>query len=80
MYDIRRNDIELRILSLNHLEYCRKRRYAVYSKTHRAWQKPHPAAFIINLPGIILYRLIEDGLYTYNKNAHKENTNAKEKE
>ena len=31
------------------------------------WSKPRPAAFMINLPGVVLLRLFDLGMYIYNK-------------
>jgi len=53
-----------RIRTLSDLVYavaCRK------SVIHAMWNKPRPAAVVINLSGAILYRLLNEGIYAYQK-------------
>jgi len=40
-------------------------RRAVVVPTDSTWEKPRPAAFVFNLPGAVIYRLLAAGMYVY---------------
>ncbi len=63
--------MERPILTLAGLDYEVRHKYAVYVPTLGAWAKPKPAAVIINLPGALLVRLFDLGMYHYSKEYHK---------
>lgn len=46
---------------------------AVICPSHRVWSRARPAAFTIHLPGIMLLRIFDAGLYLYPLHT-KENT------
>jgi hypothetical protein len=55
-----------RIMTLKALAYARlKRRAVIVPGT--VWYKPKPAAVILMLPGETILRLIEKGMYLYEK-------------
>ena len=56
-----------RIINLHGLWLARQDRKSVICPTSRAWEKPRPAAFMMNLPGEILLRLFKGGMYLYKK-------------
>ena len=62
-------EAERQILSLEDLEWARIDRRAVYAPADYHWNAPMPAAFIMNLSGTIILRLIQIGLFTFNKPA-----------
>jgi len=40
---------------------------AVVCPTQRAWKSPSPAAFVQNLQGVIINRMIKGGMFLYEK-------------
>jgi hypothetical protein len=56
-----------RVETLGQLYLARVKRQAIICPNHRAWKKPRPAAFMMNLSGEILYRLFAGGMYIYEK-------------
>jgi hypothetical protein len=57
----------MRIESLEQLESARVLRKAVCCPKTTCFRKPCPAAWIINLPGHVLLRLLRSGMYLYVK-------------
>ena len=55
------------VTTLEELDTARFFRLSVVCPTSRAWNKPKPAAFIMNLSGDIILKLIRRGLYIYEK-------------
>jgi hypothetical protein len=49
------------------LASCAKDKKSIIVPGTRPWEKPRPAAWMINLPGITLNRLFEIGMYIYDK-------------
>ena len=66
----------LRIESLAALESARRNRRAVICPSLRCFSKPKPAAFIINLSGEIILRLMEAGMFLYEKETNDGEENA----
>ena len=56
-----------KVTGLYFLELLVEYKKSVVCPNAHAWRKPHPAAFMINLPGVQLLRLFEGGMYVYNK-------------
>jgi hypothetical protein len=56
-----------RINNLEQIEAAALLRRALIAKPGTCFSKPIPAAFIINLQGKIILRLIKHGLYLYQK-------------
>ena len=56
-----------RIMTLKALAYARLKRRAVIVPGTTPWDKPKPAAVILMLPGETILRLIEKGMYLYEK-------------
>lgn len=57
----------MRITKLKTLEALVTLRKAVHVPKSRAWCKPKPAAFMIQLSGSILLRLFDMGMFVYEK-------------
>lgn len=55
------------VATLDGLEYAVKNRQSVFVPGSPVWGKPKPAAFMIHLSGVILYRLFNVGMYVYRK-------------
>ena len=56
-----------RIRSLADLEAARMSKAALHCPGAFAYRKPIPAAWLINLPGRVIGRLIDLGLFVYKK-------------
>ena len=56
-----------RVTTLDGLAYLRSERKSVICPKHPAWNRPRPAAWIIQLPGAMLLNMMECGLYVYEK-------------
>lgn len=56
-----------RVNSLRELMNAKRARRAVVCPTWASFQKPCPAAWMINLGGAILLRLFEAGMFIYTK-------------
>jgi hypothetical protein len=54
-----------RVFGLVHLRYATLGRQSVYVPKSPAWRKPRPAAFMIHLPGAVLVKLFDLGMYIY---------------
>lgn len=54
-----------RVNSLRELMDAKRAKRAVVCPTWRSFQKPHPAAWMVNLSGEILLRLFEAGMFIY---------------
>ena len=59
-----------KISTLWQLHMAVKSKKAVVVPKGSNWSKPRPAAFMMNLPGAVLIRLFDLGMYIY-KNPHK---------
>ena len=57
----------LKIYTLWQLDMAVKSKKAVFVPEGFVWSKPKPAAVMINLPGAVLLRLFDKGMYIYNK-------------
>ena len=44
---------------------------SVFCPRHAAWQRPRPAAWLIQLPGAMLMGIFAEGLYVYEKPVRK---------
>jgi len=53
------------IVTLGELLKASQDRKAVYVPSSSSWKKPKPAAFIIGLPGRMLVRLFQQGMFIY---------------
>jgi len=53
------------IICLSDLWTAAYYRRAVIVPSVHCWAKPRPAAFVFNLPGSVIYRLIADGMFVY---------------
>jgi len=60
-------DIIIQIKTLSDLRLAVLNKKAVIVPNSRAWKKPCPAGFMINLPGAILIRLFDSGMFIYEK-------------
>jgi len=60
-----------RINGLEELQQAALNRRAVVIPHSWVWRKPKPAAVIINLPGSVLIRLFNMGIYLYEKQINK---------
>ena len=60
-------DTNMKIETLRSLKNCVDRKRAVICPASRAFNRPVPAAIVINMQGIMLLRLFDDGLYVYKK-------------
>jgi len=56
------------IYSLHELDRAIKKKKAVFCPNSHTFKKSVPAAFIINMPGTIILRLFNMGLFIYEKN------------
>lgn len=56
-----------KIKSLNELYSLSLKRKAVVVPNSGPWRKPMPAAWMINLPGVVLWRLFATGMFIYIK-------------
>jgi hypothetical protein len=54
-----------KVKSLNHLKQLSLERRAVVCPKLSCWNKPHPAAFVINLSGFVLCNLLFSGMFVY---------------
>lgn len=54
-----------RIATLPGLMAAAKLRLAIVCPESHSFAKPKPAAWMIHLPGVILARLLESGIYVY---------------
>lgn len=57
----------MRIRTLKGLRWAALHRKAVICPDDMSKQKPIPAAWLINLPGTVLVRLLKKGIYVYYK-------------
>jgi hypothetical protein len=57
------NHSGIRILSLDHLVMAQENHLAVVCPSLHGWRQPHPAAFILSLPGRNIHRILLAGLY-----------------
>ena len=62
----------IRIRSIYELERAMKQKRAVIIPGTAKWQKPKPAAIIINLPLARVLKLLKEGIYLYEKPKKKE--------
>ncbi len=53
------------VKTLEHLEILSAMGRAVVLPQPPCWSKPRPAAFVINLPGAVILRMILAGLFVY---------------
>lgn len=53
------------IKTLERLQLSVLNRRSVFVPNSNAWQKPRPAAFVINLAGSVILRLFACGMYEY---------------
>lgn len=61
-------DEQLQIRTLPDLEWAALNKQAVYvPQSPAAWGKPKPAAFIMNLQGWVILRLLRAGMFVYRK-------------
>ncbi len=56
-----------RIHNLPDLQCAVLRKQAVIVPKDRCWDRPRPAAFVLNLSGAILIRLFQSGMFIYEK-------------
>lgn len=57
----------VRIDTLSDLVDAASARKSVVCPGSYCWEKPKPAAVVINLNGLIIYRLLNQGIYIYQK-------------
>ena len=57
------------VQSIEHLYALSLDKRAVISSTSAMCFKPRPAAFMINLPVLVLLKMVKEGLYIYEKPA-----------
>jgi len=60
-----------RITTLRQLQDAALTRRSVICPWSPCWNKPRPAAFVINLQGHVLVRMLERGMYLYAAKANK---------
>ena len=60
-----------KITTLDELMGAALLRMAVVVPSSRCFQRPLPAAFIINMQAAIVYRMIKDGMYIYERRNKK---------
>jgi len=58
---------DMQIMDLFDLRAAAGKKKAVVVPDHPAWRKPHPASWLLNLPGAMLVRLLECGMFVYQK-------------
>jgi len=56
-----------RITTLQHLVRVMEHRGSVVCPSLFCWSKPRPAAFILQLPGRVIHRLLHAGLFFYDR-------------
>ena len=56
-----------KISTLWELHMAVKSKKAVVVPKSPCWSKPRPAAFMINLPGAVIVKLFDSGMYIYKK-------------
>ena len=56
---------DVRINSLRALSVAAQSRRSVIVPGSRAWNMPRPAAFMIQLSGVVLFQLLRMGMYIY---------------
>ena len=56
-----------RVTTLAELALLSGAKRSVICLNHRAWDRPRPAAWIIQLPGAMLLNMMECGMYVYEK-------------
>lgn len=61
-----------KIKTLDMLVWVAQQRLSVIVPGYRAWGKPKPASFILQMPAMTVWRLIESGMYTYKQCSKKE--------
>ena len=54
-------------LTLDRLAWAAENRMAVICPGFPCWNKPKPAAFVIQLSGAILHHMLKQGLFIYQK-------------
>ena len=57
----------VRVSGLWHLTELRKEKRAVYVPHSYNFKRPTSAAFIMNMPGTIIYMLLTQGMFVYEK-------------
>ena len=62
----------LKVKTLEDLWLLERKRKAVYCPKSFNFREYKPAAFIINLPGILILKLIAKGLYIYSSKEKKQ--------
>jgi len=60
-----RNGYPIKVMGIHAIERYAKEKRALVCPGFGAFDKPKPAAVIINLPGAIILRMIDHGLYVY---------------
>jgi len=55
----------VRISKLDQLHLIALARRSVYCPNMASWSKPRPAAFVLNLQGIIIFRMMRSGMFLY---------------
>jgi len=63
----------MRIYTIQGLRDAALARRSVTCRSGRGFAKPKPAAFVINLQGHILARMLDAGIYLYEKTKGKRN-------
>jgi len=56
-----------RITTLKQLHKAVQNRRSVICPRFRVWSNPRPAAFVMHLPGCVLYSMIKRGMYLYDR-------------
>lgn len=64
----------VRVTTLDGLSYLAMQRRSVFMPIHAAWKSPRPAAWVIQLPGVVLMGLFAEGMYVYEKDKSVEST------
>jgi hypothetical protein len=54
-----------KINTIKELKEVADNRKSIIIPKSRVWNMPKPASFLIQLPGIILVKLLEQGIYIY---------------
>jgi len=62
----------LKVKTLEDLWLLERKRKAVYCPKAFNFRHPKPAAFIMNLPGFLIFQLIIQGLYVYSSKEKKQ--------